>query len=334
MNNLLSDTSKFGPLKVPPGKNLDFVINSQDKIKNILKCLHDKESLTDMLYKNISPVGCRPEILYGQAKYHKPVINSCPSFRPILDPINTQSYKLATFLVLILSSLAINEYTVKDSFVFAKEITNTDCNYVMASLDVEGLFTNIPLEETIKNCVHDLFFDKSKIDNLTKQDVYDLLSAAAKQSFFIFDNSLYPQIDGAAMGSPLGPTLANAFLCHYEEEWLDSSPIEFKPKLYKRYVDDIFVIFRFRDHVKTFVDYMNAKHPNIRFTFEIEDQNSFSFLAIKIIRNTEKKGFETSVYRRSTFSGTFTNFKSYIPMTYKTGLSFAVILLFFNMIFP
>ena len=77
-------------------------------------------------------------------------------------------------------------------------------------------------------------------------------------------------------------------MCHYEKEWLDSYPIEFKPKLYKRYVDDIFVKFRSRDHMKKFVNYMNTKHPNIRFIFEIEDQNSLSFLDIKIIRNIEK----------------------------------------------
>ena len=147
---------------------------------------------------------------------------------------------------------------------------------------------------------------------MTKQD---LLSAAAKELFFIFDNSLYRQIDGVAMGSPLRPTLPNAFLCHYEKEWLDSCPVEFKPKLYKRYVDDIFVMFQSRDHAKKFVDYMNTKHPNIRFTFEIKYQNSFSFSDIKIIRNTEKKSFETSVYRKSTFSGVFTNFKSFICMT-------------------
>ena len=161
----------------------------------------------------------------------------------------------------------------------------------MASLDVDSLFTNIPLEETIEKCVNDLFFDKSKIDNLTKQDLYDLLSAAAKESFFIFDNSLYRQIDVGAMRSPLGPTLANAFLCYYEKEWLDSCPVEFKPKLCKMYVDDISVVFQSGDHVKKFVDFMNTKHRNIRFTFEIEDQNSFSFLDIKIIKSTEKKAF-------------------------------------------
>ena len=103
-----------------------------------------------------------------------------------------------------------------------------------------------------------MFFDKSKIDDLTKQDLYDLLSAAAKESFFIFDNSLYCQIDEIAMGSPLGPALSNAYLCYHEKEWLGSCPVEFKPKLHKSYVDYIFVMFQSRDHVKKFVDYMNT----------------------------------------------------------------------------
>ena len=57
----------------------------------------------------------------------------------------------------------------------------------------------------------------------------------------------------------------------------------------------------FRGNVKNCGDYMNTKHPNIRFTFEIEYQN--------IIRNTQEKAFETSIYEKSTFSGVFTNFK-------------------------
>ena len=180
---------------------MNFVTNSQNKIKNILKSLHDKESLSDMPCKKIWPVGCRLGIIYGQAKVHKPVNNNSPNFRPISDAINAPSYKLPKVFVLILSPLIINQYAIKDSFAFAKEITKANYNYIMASLDVENLFTNIPLEETIENCVNDLFFDKSKIDNLTKQDLHDLLSAVPKESSFIFDNSLYRQIDGVELGS-------------------------------------------------------------------------------------------------------------------------------------
>ena len=84
----------------------------------------------------------------------------------------------------ILSALTINEYTVKDSFAIAKEYTNADCNYVTASLHVESLFINLPLEETIENCVNDLFFKKSKIANLTNQDLYDYVSCSKRIVFY------------------------------------------------------------------------------------------------------------------------------------------------------
>ena len=51
------------------------------------------------------------------------------------------------------------------------------------------------------------------IDGLTKADFKQLLELATKNSFFMFNGNLYQQIDGVAMGSPLGPTLANSFLC-------------------------------------------------------------------------------------------------------------------------
>ena len=79
----------------------------------------------------------------------------------------------------ILFPLAINGYTNKDSFAFAKEVTKADFNYVILSLDVESLFTIIPLEETIEHCANDLFFENSKSDNLTKLDVYDTLPSVA-----------------------------------------------------------------------------------------------------------------------------------------------------------
>ena len=90
----------------------------------------------------------------------------------------------------------------------------------MASLDVNSLFTNIPLEETIKICTDELFKDKNtkKVNGLTKTQIKELLTLATKQSLFIFNENFYTQKDGVAMGNPLGPTLANAFLCFYEKK--------------------------------------------------------------------------------------------------------------------
>ena len=152
----------------------------------------------------------------------------------------------------------------------------------MANLDVESLFTNIPLNETINNCVGDLHNKNIYNGKLSKRDIFKLLEAATSKSSFILDYLLYKQVDGVIVGSSLGPTLANAFLCHYEKEWLDNCPIHFKPVIYQRYVDDIFVLFSSKEHFQLFVDYMNKQHKCLKFTSEAENDNSFSFLDITL----------------------------------------------------
>ena len=71
----------------------------------------------------------------------------------------------------------------------------------------------------------------------------ELFSVATKDSHFVFDETLYKQIDDVAMGSPLGPTLANDFLAYHEKNWLERFPLEYRPFYYRRYVDDTFVLF-------------------------------------------------------------------------------------------
>ena len=191
-----------------------------------------------------------------------------------------------------LKPITENEYTVHDSFSFAIEVSKFNSKNLMASLDVESLFTNIPLEETIDNIINDLFFTNDKVHNFEKEELKELLTFAANESFFIFDGEYYTQIDGVAMGSPLGPKLVNAFLCHFEKKWLSECPVEFLPSVYKRYVDN--------------------------FTFEVEKNNKFSILDVEICKANNK--LTTSVFRKPTFSGVFTNFDSFIPISYKRGL--------------
>ena len=127
------------------------------------------------------------------------------------------------------------------------------------------------------------------------------MTLSAKPSCFVFNNVYYQQVDGMAMGSPLGPTLADLILVNYESKWLKDYPVQFAPKYYHRYADDIFSLFKAKDHVKKFFRYMNSRHPNIKFTCEEENDNKISFLDIAITR-TENK-FTTSIFRKKTFSG-------------------------------
>ena len=136
------------------------------------------------------------------------------------------------------------------------------------------------------------------------------------------------QVDGVAMGSPLGPLFANIFLSFHEKSWLADCPSLFKPIFYRRYVYDCFLIFTSRDHVTPFLSYLNSKHPNIQFTHELESNSCLPFLDVKVIRSNGS--FATTVHHKSTSTGLFTNFDSFIPMLYKKGLLFSLISRYFN----
>ena len=88
-------------------------------------------------------------------------------------------------------------------------------------------------------------------------------------------------------------SLANAFLCRHETKWLSDCPEKFKPVFYKRYIDDIFVLFKRPEHAKTFVDYMNNKNKNINFSFEREKDVQMPFPDVNVFRENGK--FVTNV---------------------------------------
>ena len=199
----------------------------------------------------------------------------------------------------------------------------------MASLDVDSLFTNIPLDETIDICIDSLYKHDENTPKIPKDVFHNLLTVATKESFFMFNNKFYKQIDGVAMGSPLGPALANIFMCNFENKWLKDCPHSLKPVFYRRYVDDIFVLFSSLDQTEKFKKYLSSKHLNINFSLEKENEGRLSFLDVNIFR--EKGKFVTNVYRKKTFSGVYTNFGSFIPETYKTGLIKSLLFRCFNL---
>ncbi|XP_057312052.1 uncharacterized protein LOC130652847 [Hydractinia symbiolongicarpus] len=126
------------------------------------------------------------------------------------------------------------------------------------------------------------------VSNFCKSDFRKLLSLATENSYFTFDGQLFKQVDGVAMGSPLGPSLANAFLSHHEKTWLDNCPSSFKPVYYRRYVDDVFVLFSSPSHLPLFKDYLNRQHINISFTSECEADKTLPFLDVSVSRNESK----------------------------------------------
>ena len=117
------------------------------------------------------------------------------------------------------------------------------------------------------------------------------------------------------MGLPLGPTLANIFMCALEKCWLDDCPASFRPVFYQRYIDDTFLLFNHFSHVQLFLDYLNVQHISIEFTVERESNGRLSFLDCSV--NRVKERFLTSLFRKPTFSGLGSSYFSFCSFRFK-----------------
>ena len=142
-----------------------------------------------------------------------------------------------------------------------------------------SLYTNVPLKETI-NIIASYLYPKDAVSCLPfPEKSFIKLMKIATEGLFMYNYKFYTQTDGVAMGNPLGPMLANFFLAHLETTKI----IKFSgqhPKIFLRYVDDIFVLFDDEAHINPFFRYLNQLHKNLKLTCEEvyrEYQNSGIF---------------------------------------------------------
>ena len=103
------------------------------------------------------------------------------------------------------------------------------------------------------------------------------------------------------MGSPLAPVLADVYLNKFEEKYINEKFHDII--FYYRYVDDIFILIKDSMNVNFFVSKINNFDSNLKFTFEIENNNKINFLDILIFRIDDK--YFTRWYRKNSNTYTF-----------------------------
>ena len=186
MSKIISNSTKFIEINESWTK---YSLKIEDKINRFLLKLKNQSLIPDEIYNKLRATGSSPGILYGLPKIHKIDFKSKFQFRPIFASYNVPSYNIAKFLVPILCPLTSNEYTVQNSFSFCRDlanIQNSDALY-MASFDVENLFTNVPLSETISIILDEFFTETaSTVVGLTKNLFKNLLEISVLNSFFYF----------------------------------------------------------------------------------------------------------------------------------------------------
>ena len=101
------------------------------------------------------------------------------------------------------------------------------------------------------------------------------------------------------------------------EEFEERATATYKPKIWKRYVDDTFTILE-KDYVDSFLQHVNSQQPTIRFTMEIEKDNNIPFLDTSVSRDSN--GLLASVYRKPTHTDHYLAYDSHHPQPVKRGI--------------
>ena len=190
-----------------------------------------------------------------------------------------------------------------------------DGDIVLCSFDIKSLFTNVPVVETINICADAMFNKGLNTTNLSRDDFIKLMKFSTSDVEFSFNNTMFKQIDGISMGSPLGPTMANIFVGYYEAKLFTTVG---RPLVYTRYVDDTFAVFPDTTQKENFEERLNNLHKCLKFTSEVENNDELPFLDVLVKK--QDGSFSTRVYRKTTFTGEYTKWNSFCDRRRKVSL--------------
>ena len=234
--------------------------------------------------------------------------------RPILSMPGSQFEKLSKELAEIIKKLPeAGIRTDRRKVLETIQTTKLEEDEMVVSLDIEGLFTNVPLDDAIELTVNLLYEDDDRAPNFSRSTFRTLLQMVAKDVVLLTHRGTFQQVDGVAMGSPVGPLLANIFVSRFDAELGSFS------KFYFRYVDDVIWTVRVGGR-QYLLDFVNSAHPNLKFTIEEpHETNGLAFLDMKVHRLADGT-LSSEWYRKNTDTGILLNFHALGPKIYKRAL--------------
>ncbi|CAF3033919.1 unnamed protein product [Rotaria sp. Silwood2] len=299
--------------------NNKFHQKREEELNNYIFSLFKEGIIDKKLRRQLQSTCSSISVFYGLPKVHK---NGYP-LRPIISTIGSYQYQLSKYLAKAIRNVRpqANSY-IKDSFEFVKKIKETildkEKTYIMCSFDVESLYTNVPVEEAIEITLDYMYKPTKLIDiPFNREQLKTLLNLAIRDAPFRFQNRIYKQIDGVAMGNPLAPIIADLWMQKMEQKLNRFSTN--KPMIWLRYVDDVFCLFTIsKTKILEFHTRINKWHNNLHFTLKFEENNSIEFLDVLVTR--EQNRLITSLYRKPTHTGLYMLWDSCQSRRYKLGL--------------
>ena len=241
--------------------------------------------------------------------------------RPIVSAVNSTTYKTARFISTMLSPyIHTSPSFIENTRHFIEQIRrlHIEEDETLVSFDVKSLFTSAPTVDAMQTIKETLQADpmlESRI-GISGDTLMSLIKLCLSTTHFKFRDKNYELTDGLPMGCPASPSIANMFMIKLEETALDTFTGR-RPRIWLRYVDDIFSIIK-KNLVKRLLEHLNSIHPSTQFTVEIETNGKLPFLDTAVHRNGTS--LEIDVYRKPTHTGRYLHYESNHPDSAKRAV--------------
>ena len=284
----------------------DPTITVQNKSNSFVKLLKAKNIIDNDDAKSLMKYNSVPSKFYGLPKIHK----SNTPLRPIVSTIGSPTYDLSKFIANILHNALqdCDKYNVADTFTFRRLMENKALppHYVLISLDVISLFTNIPLNLVVRT-IEDAWEHISGYCTIPQKIFLDIIKFIYTNCYFTFQDKFYKQIFGSPMGSPISPILAQLVMDSLLENCIGR--LSFRIPFLFKYVDDIICAVPY-DKVNEILTIFNGFNPSLQFTVETEVDFGVPFLDTRVIRDPVSNKIVLDWYMKPTASGRYMNFYS------------------------
>ena len=290
----------------------------KNKLISLLKTIRTQGGINEVIYRRLYPTGAGSPKFYGLPKVHK---EGMP-LRPIVSSIGAVTYETSKELSRILKPLVgKSHYQVQNNKEFLQHLEGIQLgpDEIIMSYDVKALFTSVPIQPAL-NIIEKLLEEDPELQqrtSMTVKHITCLLEFCLRSTYFTFQNKYYEQVEGAAMGSPISPIVANLYMENFEVRAINTSP--HPPLMWKRFVDDTFVVIK-AAHKQEFLDHINSIDHHIQFTSEdSKPDGSMPFLDMMITPKEDGR-LSTTVYRKPTHTDLYLQWDSHHSISSKYSM--------------